>query len=260
MPSPTDPYSRLQYRRLIAWPSRIEREWPLLRDVLESGPSRRVLDLGCGIGEHALFVAEKGFEVVGVDRSEAQLEEARRAEGGGARFVAGDLTALDEILAGEPPFGGAYCLGNTLPHVVEEDGLGRFAASLRRRLLPGAPVLVQILNYERILGRRERHQPLNFRPQEDGDELVFLRLMEPRDDGTVIFCPTTLRFRPDDETPVEIVSSRRVRLRGWRRGELAAVLGAAGFGELEVYGGFERQEYDPEASPDLVLTARSAVP
>ena len=256
MPSPTDPYSRLQYRRLIAWPARIEREWPLLRDVLESGPTRRVLDLGCGTGGHALFLAEKGFEVVGVDRSQAQLEEARREAGPGARFVAGDLTALDDALAGEPPFGGACCLGNTLPHVALEDGLRRFAAGLRRRLLPDAPLLVQILNYERILARRERHLPLNFRPQDDGGELVFLRLMETHDDGRVIFCPTTLRFRPDEETPVALVSSRRVELRGWRRGELVDVFGAAGFEKWDAYGGFERQEYDAEASPDLLLVVR----
>ena len=43
-----DPYARVEYRRLIAWPARIEREWPMLSRVLASGPSRRVLDLEKG--------------------------------------------------------------------------------------------------------------------------------------------------------------------------------------------------------------------
>ena len=38
-----DPYSRVEYRRLIAWPKRIQREWSLLERVLSSGPSRRVV-------------------------------------------------------------------------------------------------------------------------------------------------------------------------------------------------------------------------
>jgi len=49
----TDPYSRLNYRRLIAWPERIEREWPFFEKLLHKAPSNRLLDLGCGSGEHA---------------------------------------------------------------------------------------------------------------------------------------------------------------------------------------------------------------
>jgi SAM-dependent methyltransferase len=257
--SPSDPYSRLQYRRLIAWPARIEREWPLLREVLESGPARRLLDLGCGTGEHARFLAAQGFEVVGVDRSEAQLEEARREADVNLRFVQGDLTEIGEI---EDPalsparFGGAVCLGNTLPHVTGREGLVRLAAGLRRLLLPGAPWVVQVLNYERIFARGERHLPLNFRPGDDGGELVFLRLLETREDGMVVFCPTTLRLATAEETPVEVVSSRRVLLRGWRRPELEEVLEEAGFARREAFGGYGREPYDPEASTDLLLIAR----
>ncbi|MGB5173380.1 MAG: class I SAM-dependent methyltransferase, partial [Thermoanaerobaculia bacterium] len=79
MTSENDKYSRLEYRRLIAWPSRIEREADLLGRVLSSGPSERVLDLGCGTGEHARFLAQQGFSVVGIDSSESQIATAREA-------------------------------------------------------------------------------------------------------------------------------------------------------------------------------------
>ena len=94
-PDPNDPYSRLSYRRLIAWPARIQREAPFLREVLAGGPSKRLLDLGCGTGEHARFLQEEGFEVTGVDASEAQLAQAREA-GPGPEFVKGDLAALGD--------------------------------------------------------------------------------------------------------------------------------------------------------------------
>lgn len=256
--SPKDPYSRLQYRRLIAWPGRIRREWPLLEQVLGPPPGRRVLDLGCGTGEHTRFLAEQGYEAVGVDRSEKLIEEARREAPEPVRFVVADLGAFDAVddpALPESSFDGAICLGNTLPHLTERRAVERMFAGLRRLLLPGAPFLLQILGYERIFARGERHLPLNFRDDEDG-EIVFLRLMELRDDGSVVFCPTSLRFRPDRENPVEVVSSRRVPLRGWRRGEVEEMLDTAGFPDREVFGNVEREPYVAEESRDLVLVAR----
>jgi len=40
-------------------------------------PVRDVLDLGCGTGRHAELLADRGFEVVGVDRSPHMIEQAR---------------------------------------------------------------------------------------------------------------------------------------------------------------------------------------
>jgi len=79
MQSEKDKYSRLEYRRLIAWPSRIEREADLLGRVLSSGPSNRVLDLGCGTGEHSRYLAKEGYRVVAVDSSESMIATAREA-------------------------------------------------------------------------------------------------------------------------------------------------------------------------------------
>ena len=47
-----------------------------------SGPVRTILDLGCGTGAHAVRLAERGYEVVGVDLSEGMLAVARRGAAG----------------------------------------------------------------------------------------------------------------------------------------------------------------------------------
>ncbi len=40
-------------------------------------PVHSILDLGCGTGNHSLFLAERGYEVTGVDRSDGMLDIAR---------------------------------------------------------------------------------------------------------------------------------------------------------------------------------------
>jgi cyclopropane fatty-acyl-phospholipid synthase-like methyltransferase len=57
-----------------------------------------VLDIGCGTGEHALFFAEKGFEVWGIDSSPLAIQKAQ--EKAGARELTVHflvLSALDLI-------------------------------------------------------------------------------------------------------------------------------------------------------------------
>ncbi len=65
-----------------------------------AGPVRSVLDLGCGTGTHALCLAERGYEVVGVDSSAPMVELARSKASladlaGTARFDVGDLKSVD---------------------------------------------------------------------------------------------------------------------------------------------------------------------
>ena len=253
---PHDSYSRVDYRRLIAWPERIEREWPFLEQVLGSGPIRRVLDLGSGTGEHARFLAAHGFEVVGVDASDSMLGKATEEPlPDNLRFVRGDLAEVDSLVEGH--FGAAICLGNTLPHLQDEEHLGRAFRAVRVKFLPGAPLLLQIVNYDRVFATRQRQLPTNFRPGDaPGEEIVFLRLMNPRPDGTVVFNPTTLLYRPGAEPPVELVSTRNVLLRGWRREEIERLLEDAGFPRRDFFGGMREEPYDATTSPDLVVLAR----
>ncbi|OLB73717.1 MAG: hypothetical protein AUI14_25430 [Actinobacteria bacterium 13_2_20CM_2_71_6] len=74
-----------------------------LVDLVRSGRLQpgRAVDLGCGTGANAVFLAQHGFDVTGVDFAPAALRkaEARAAEAGVTiTFVQDDLTALHHRL------------------------------------------------------------------------------------------------------------------------------------------------------------------
>ncbi len=249
-----DPYSRVDYRRFVAWPERIRREAPFLKEILEKAPQRSVIDLGCGTGEHSRFLAGEGFQAVGLDRSESMLAKAQEKPlGPHLRFVLGELQNVREVVPDR--FGAAISLGNTLVHLTERQDLGRAFASFAQVLEAGGIFLFQILNYERIFEKNIRYLPLNFRREEDG-EIIFVRLMEFLEEGRIRFCPTTLKYNPLADPPVQVVRSRMTHLRGWRREDLIPVLQGAGFTILSIHGDMKGGPFEPGNSHDLVLVAQ----
>ncbi|PRC51693.1 SAM-dependent methyltransferase, partial [Mycobacterium sp. ITM-2017-0098] len=57
----------------------------------------RVLDVGCGTGEHTILLAAAGYDVLGVDGAPTAVEQARRnakAQGVNARFEVADALNL----------------------------------------------------------------------------------------------------------------------------------------------------------------------
>jgi len=95
----------------------------------------RVLDAGCGSGEHALLAAARGADVVGVDVSPRAIERARRkaAERGlTVRFEAADALGLGEL-------GLAFdtVIDSGLFHVFDDADRARYVTSLASVLVPG---------------------------------------------------------------------------------------------------------------------------
>jgi cyclopropane fatty-acyl-phospholipid synthase-like methyltransferase len=99
------------------------------------GINGKVLDAGCGTGEHALLVASLGHEVVGVDVSAKAIELAmtkKTARGVEARFLVSDALRLSDL--GEL-FDTVLDCG--LFHVFDDDERKRYVNSLAAVVPPG---------------------------------------------------------------------------------------------------------------------------
>jgi ubiquinone/menaquinone biosynthesis C-methylase UbiE len=106
-------------------------EEPFAREQLGSVRGLAVLDLGCGTGRHALWLASAGAIVTAVDFSEGILARARRKAGAGAvRFVVHDI---EDRLPFEDGLFDRVMSGLVLEHVKDLD---HFFSEIRRVLRP----------------------------------------------------------------------------------------------------------------------------
>jgi SAM-dependent methyltransferase len=103
-------------------------------------PSPRVLDVGCGTGTHAAFLAERGYEVTAIDPA-PQMARQAAAKAASASVRTGDLAALD---AGH--FDVAYSLFNVVNCLDSLEELLTFTREIASRLVEGGVVLVEAWN------------------------------------------------------------------------------------------------------------------
>jgi len=113
---------------------------PELVAVVAELPAGRAVDLGCGTGTNAVYLAQRDWEVIGLDFSTLAIERARRraADAGVARvrFLRADVTRLPDLGA----FDLAYDVGCL--HAVPAGERPRYASWLAGSLRPGASYLL----------------------------------------------------------------------------------------------------------------------
>ncbi|MBB95701.1 MAG: SAM-dependent methyltransferase [Rhodobacteraceae bacterium] len=106
-------------------------------------PGARILDLGAGVGRHALWLARNGFDVVALDAAPEGLAEIDRQ--GGVDTV---LARMDALPFDDEAFD--HVLSWNVIYHGDEDVLLRTISEIRRVLKPGGTYLGTMLSARRL--------------------------------------------------------------------------------------------------------------
>lgn len=200
-----------------------------------------VLDCPVGFGRHAFVLAEAGYLVTGVDRSEAQLQEAetRRRDAEWPRLLRGDYRALPFP---DASFDAVLNLFTSLGYLERNEDVG-VLREFRRVLRPGASLILETMHRD-ALARRFAPRRWDRLP----DDALFLQEHEP---NWVTGAFSTLHLIVTREG--ERIERRFVH-RAYTATEWIAMLDEAGFEDIECFADWAAAS---PPSPDTRLIVRA---
>jgi glycine/sarcosine N-methyltransferase len=220
-----------RYDLMTRFDQRIKKDGDLLRTWVKRFRLKSAIDVACGTGLHSILLAKAGVKTLGTDISGQMLN---RAKHNAARNTINQR------------FDALFCLGNSLPHILDMANLEMTIKSFAGCLVPGGVAIIQLLNYERILTKKHRLVGIH----RVGDT-EFIRYYD--------FFPKHVRFTiltVDSRNGSQTREIETTNLYPYTKSELEPRLLKSGFTSVKCYGDMSSIPYDSEFSTNLVICAK----
>jgi ubiquinone/menaquinone biosynthesis C-methylase UbiE len=204
-------------------------------------PGGDLLDVPCGFGRHSVPLAQADYRVVGVDRSESLLAEAKR-RAGHARWP--KLVSADyrDLPFADESFDAGLNLFTSLGYFGDEEDT-KALAEIRRVLRPDGRLVIETMHRDRLV--RAFHEA-DWRMVGEGRLLLEQRTFDAAS-GVAQTTQTLIDGAGERE-------SRSYSVRVYTATELVAMLERAGYAEAKCHGGLDGGPFSPDTR--LVIVAR----
>lgn len=231
------------YDRFVKRPTLLP---PGLLNLIQSTGASEIIEFASGTGTVAIGLGLEGYHIIGVDYSPDMLRLAQkkaREHKIELKFILADITGVN---LGHK-FDLLLCLGNTVPQFTTAGALRKMLANARRHLRDDGHIIIQQLNYDKIL----KNKPATFEINVDRDIARFKQYRYRK--NLVDFIVTIV----DGAHVPPRVTTSKVILRPLLKRELSDALRLAGFKHVKAYGNYSKEQFTIK-SKDLIIIAKAS--
>ena len=224
---------------------------------------KHILDIGCATGELSIQIANSGAKVTGIDLNEDLLSQAigcsvfpARWSGGRSadslkresefappnpKFQTGNMLDLETDFQ-PAQFDAVLCFGNTLVHLQTHELMQQMLKGVFVVLKPGGQFLLQILNYDFILGEQVSELPTI-----ETENIRFDRKYSFEENNPLIRFQTELTLKKENKT----ISNETI-LFAIKSTGLVELLQNTGFVGIELFSNFKQEPFGGKHLPMVV--------
>ncbi len=210
-----------------------------LIDYLKPLPGASMLDVACGKGRHAYHLAQKGFDVTGIDLSEDSIKEALLQESENLHFYTHDMRLPFWINYFNYAFNFFTSFGYFATRREHDNSIRTIAQSVK----PGGCFVMDYLNVHYA----EDHLIHQFDKEIDGVNYFITKWF----DETHFYKKITV----EDEALHEPLIYRE-KVAKFSLGDFTEMFAYQGLQIQEVFGDYTFGKYDVKKSPRLIMIAR----
>ena len=223
---------------------RAARAEAFLRELVSRFHIESALDAACGTGLYAIALAKMGVRVVGADISAAMIDQARKNAAQAEAQVDWLCEPMQKLsYKVRERFDAVLCMGNSIPHLLSDKDLRAALTGFVDMLRPGGVVVVQLLNYERVLAQKERIVGIN-----RGGGKEYVRFYD--------FLPDRVRFNILEIDWAAGQCAHRLHgteLHPYTADDLAKALMRQGCCSVGYHSGLSFEAFDPHADETVTL-------
>ena len=210
-----------------------------LIDYLKPAPGTCMLDVACGKGRHAFHLAQKGFDVTGIDLSEDSIKEALLQESENLHFYTHDMRLPFWINYFNYAFNFFTSFGYFATRREHDNSIRTIAQSIK----PGGCFVMDYLNVHYA----EDHLIHQFDKEIDSVNYFITKWF----DETHFYKKITV----EDEALHEPLIYRE-KVAKFSLGDFTEMFAYQGLQIQEVFGDYAFGKYDVKKSPRLIMIAR----
>ena len=206
-------------------------------------PPKNILDIACGSGGYSKHLSDAGYNVTAIDLDETMVEKLR----GKDRNIQVHVMDMLDIHKLNNNYDLLFSIGNSIVHLENNKEILEFLYKCRGILKPGGHIIIQTVNYDRVLIKDIKNLPTIENKEVD---LIFQRHYDYLPEEHKIDFKTILQVGGE-------TLENSVLLHPITSKELTESLIAAGFKNIQLYGSFKKDEYNPLSSFPLVIAAQN---
>ncbi|SHE50994.1 class I SAM-dependent methyltransferase [Clostridium fallax] len=211
----------------------------------------KVLDIACGTGTYSIPFAEKGHEIIGIDLNEEMIKKANEKKEN--LKVSFEIKNMENLIKDfkENEFDRVFCIGNSIVHLESKNKIEKALKDIKDLLKNNGELIIQIINYNRILKKGITELPTIKREEERVEFIRNYRYNKEKNkvdfNTTIIIYDKNLNIKNEYKNSIELLPLLK--------NDLEDMIKRIGFTKYEFFGDFNKSKYIEDESYALIVRA-----